>query len=154
MAKYFTEDECSCKCNCGLYIKNDKLLETADVIRESLGIPLNVNSGTRCQWNNARSGGVVAIKYYLPGTRKLDLSKYPRGKAGTPKDSDHSTGEALDLSSTKLTSTQIWTRIQDLYKEGKLPYLVGLGLYIKRNFVHISVSKEVGTNTKLREWKE
>jgi hypothetical protein len=152
MAKYFKKEEFECKCGCGLNIIDPRVIETADIIREALGVPLNVNSGTRCQFNNARSGGIVAVKYLIPGTKKLDLDKYPRGKAGTAKDSNHSLGQAADLSSNTLKSKQIWDRIQDLYKAGKLPYLAGLGLYTKSNFCHIDVQpKEKG---RLREWFE
>lgn len=56
--KYFREDEFACKCGCGTSEMKEKLIKTADNVREHFGKPITVSSGRRCVTHNARVGGV------------------------------------------------------------------------------------------------
>ena len=157
MAKYFKASEFVCnpqQCGCGFGLNlgdiDPRLLDILDVIREATGAPITVNSGCRCQRHNARVGGVVAVKYYVPGTRKLDLSKYPRGAKGGPKDSNHTHGTAADIKCVKLNAKQLYDLILRLHKAGKLPQLAGIGIY--DTFVHVDVNPKVAG--RLRMWDE
>ncbi|MEN4046213.1 D-Ala-D-Ala carboxypeptidase family metallohydrolase [Sulfurimonas sp. NWX367] len=54
--KYFTSDEISCPC-CGFMNINTTSLYKLDLLRESLGLPLIVNSACRCKFHNEKVGG-------------------------------------------------------------------------------------------------
>lgn len=56
--KYFKKEEFTCKCGCGLNNINLKLVKILDEIRERLGVPLIVTSGTRCSKHNQNVQGV------------------------------------------------------------------------------------------------
>lgn len=56
--KYFKKDEFRCKCGCGLDSMEEKLIRTADKVREHFNRPMQVTSGRRCTKHNARVGGV------------------------------------------------------------------------------------------------
>ena len=45
---YFSEDELRCKCGCGEYFFDDKVLDLLNSIRRDCGFPLPVTSGYRC----------------------------------------------------------------------------------------------------------
>jgi uncharacterized protein YcbK (DUF882 family) len=152
LTKNFTSEEFTCKCGCGLFIHKPELILLAQTIRDAFGQPLRVNSGTRCQWNNAKAGGVVARKIYVPGKKTLDLSKYPRGAKGTAKDSNHTLGEAVDLSCFNLPVERLWTVIMELYNAGKIPMLGGFGRYHSSRFAHVDITK--AANGRLRRWDE
>lgn len=53
---YFTEEELSCKCGCGLGV-SDELVEKLNVAREVADIPFIVTSGARCEARNEEVGG-------------------------------------------------------------------------------------------------
>lgn len=75
--KYFRREEFRCKCG-GRYCNGfpaepaEETVRIADAIRERAGVPLNVNSGLRCQKWNAIQGG-VANSRHVTG-RAVDLS--------------------------------------------------------------------------------
>jgi len=152
LTTHWSKAELACKCGCGLFVKDLELIDLIERIRTHLNVPLNCNSGTRCQWNNAKAGGVVAVKYFIPGTKNLDLTKYPKGKMGTKKDSNHTTGEAADLSNPNISSKELHAKILSFYQMGGIPMLGGLGLYIKKNFVHVDVTR--ASDGHLRRWTE
>lgn len=56
--KYFRKAEFACKCGCGASEMNEKLIKTADKVREHFGKPITVSSGRRCATYNANVGGV------------------------------------------------------------------------------------------------
>ena len=56
--KYFRKEEFACKCGCGACEMKEKLIKTADKVREHFGKPVTVSSGRRCSTHNARVGGV------------------------------------------------------------------------------------------------
>jgi uncharacterized protein YcbK (DUF882 family) len=142
MAKYFKDSEFACKCGCGFCEPDKRLLDILDIIRETLGVPVIVNSGCRCDLHNFNVGGVSVKK-----------SGHIKGKKGGPKDSTHTRGESADIRAKGMLSTDLWKIIKKLYDGGKIPHLSGLGLYVKKNFCHVDVGP-LNKNGKLREWKE
>jgi len=51
--KYFTEQEMTCKCKCGLLPKHSFMISLDD-LREEVGFPLPVTGGARCPTHNNR----------------------------------------------------------------------------------------------------
>lgn len=75
-AKYFTTEELACKC-CGQVPEqgiDPKLLELLDEIRETAGVPINVNCAYRCPSHNAEVGGVVNSQHVDGTAADLDAS--------------------------------------------------------------------------------
>lgn len=54
-----------CHC-CGLFIKNDEFLDKTQALRDRLGVPVYVTSGTRCKKHNAAVGGARS-SYHMRG---------------------------------------------------------------------------------------
>ena len=148
MANYFTDEETTCKCGCGFNKPDPRLLATMNEIREACKSAVDTTSVCRCQRNNARAGGVVAVKIYKPGTKTLDLNKYPRGVRGGQGDSNHTHGTAADIKCRKIGVDALWKLIKKMKTEGRLPYLAGLGRY--DTFVHVDIAPVVPG--RLREW--
>jgi uncharacterized protein YcbK (DUF882 family) len=48
----FSQWEFECKCGCGLYIHNQRLIDNLQKLRYCLDAPIKVNSGTRCAARN------------------------------------------------------------------------------------------------------
>lgn len=61
MKNYFTTNELACKCGCGLSKVDPTLIKILNAVREELGIPLIINSGTRCIKHN-ESSNVNGVK--------------------------------------------------------------------------------------------
>jgi len=55
--KNFNDDEFRCKCGCGSYVENVALLILLESVREHFGVPVTINSSTRCMKHNASVGG-------------------------------------------------------------------------------------------------
>ena len=94
---FFKREEFTCKCGCGTNKTVSKLVETLDVIRAKVGVPVTVISGTRCPKHNASVGGVA--------------------------NSAHTTGEAADIQAKGYDAKRLIDVIDALYKAGRLPYL-------------------------------
>ncbi len=94
---FFKREEFTCKCGCGTNKTVSKLVETLDVIRAKVGVPVTVISGTRCPKHNASVGGVA--------------------------NSAHTTGEAADIQAKGYDAKRLIDAIDVLYKAGRLPYL-------------------------------
>lgn len=60
---------------------------------------------------------------------------------GGAKASQHVYGRALDIRHKTLTPRKLFTEIRELYAEGFLPHLGGIGLY--KTFVHFDVRPRV-----------
>lgn len=56
--KYFKESEFTCKCGCGFNNVDSSLVDILDSIRDKVGFPLQVLSGSRCATHNKKVGGV------------------------------------------------------------------------------------------------
>ena len=109
---HFTRRELACKCGCGLCNPRDELLHLAEAVRHVLGdTPMIVNSCCRCEKHNRAVGGSPTSK--------------------------HLTGRALDFRPLAMSVFAAYAKIITAYERGELPELGGIGLYVKKNFIHI-----------------
>ena len=107
----FKVSEFACKC-CG---KNNILQPVIDMcqkIRYELNMPVNINSGYRCQKQNAKVGGA--------------------------KSSRHMQGRAADISIAGCALTLLLA-VHKLFLEGKLSELGYCIYYPNKNFVHVDL---------------
>ena len=51
--KNFRASEFACHCGCGYNVIDQRVIDMAQTIRDALGVPVRVNSGCRCEENNA-----------------------------------------------------------------------------------------------------
>lgn len=104
--QFFSRAEFRCQCG-GKYCNGfpaepaEETVRMADEIRRRAGVPLNVNSGVRCERHNAEVGGV--------------------------SNSLHTTGQAVDLSGA-ISPEKLYAIAQEVQAE-KIPGRGGLGLY-------------------------
>ena len=115
--KNFKVSEFSCHCGCGYNIRDQRVIDMAQTIREALGVPIHVNSGCRCEKHNASPA------------------------VGGVKGSFHTKGLSADLSCS-LGAKRLFAVVADLKVKGKLPELDYAILYIKKDFVHIDCGKK------------
>ena len=105
-SKYFTLDEFQSKDGSKMPEKVKKyiqeLAKNLDVIRETVGVPITINSGYRSPQHNANVGGV--------------------------KNSFHTKGMAVDIVAHGYTTTQLKKIIEALITEGKIKQ-GGIGFY-------------------------
>ena len=113
--KNFKVSEFSCHCGCGHNVIEQKVIDMCQTIRNALGVPVRVNSGCRCEKNNAKQGGV--------------------------KNSFHIYGKAADLSCS-LGAAKMFETVKRLHSEGKLPELDYCILYRRKNIIHIDCGKK------------
>ena len=113
--KNFKVSEFSCHCGCGYNVIDQRVINMAQAIRDELGVPVRVNSGCRCEKNNAKAGGV--------------------------KGSFHVKGKACDLACS-LGAQRMFEAVQKLRADGKLPDLEYCILYKGKNFIHIDCGKK------------
>ena len=62
----FSKKEFECKCGCGLYNTNAMLIKGLQELRNYLGMPIIINSGTRCKAHNKKVGG-TPNSYHITG---------------------------------------------------------------------------------------
>ncbi len=74
----FTQDELSCHCGCGLFIRNDKALDALQALRIAMGAPLTVNSATRCPRHNAAEGGKPASAHLTGKGFDIKIGEHDR----------------------------------------------------------------------------
>ncbi|MBQ3347450.1 MAG: hypothetical protein IJG39_10220 [Synergistaceae bacterium] len=113
--KNFKVSEFSCHCGCGFNIIDQRVIDMAQTIREALGVPVHVNSGCRCENNNAKAGGVNG--------------------------SFHTKGKAADLS-CRLGAAKMFEAVRKLHAEGRLTDLDYCILYRRKNIIHIDCGKK------------
>lgn len=124
---HFKVRDFACKCGCGTNKTSDDLMRLCDKIRSIAGIPLYVNSGTRCAKRNRECGGV--------------------------QNSNHMTGQAADLSPRgAMPIGELHRIVLSGYSQGILPELAGLGLYPDNDFIHVDTSPR--QRGRLRQWTE
>ena len=97
LSEHFSKHEFACRCGCGLMNVKGRLVMTLEAIREAVGLPVNIECGSRCETHNAAVGGVA--------------------------DSGHLTGEAADIWVDRLSGRELGLVIKSLHKKKKLPYL-------------------------------
>ena len=113
--KNFKVSEFACKCGCGFNIIDQRVINMAQTIRDTLGVPVKVNSGCRCEKKNSACGGT--------------------------KGSFHMKGKAADLSCS-LGAEKMFETVKRLKTEGKLPDLEYCILYRHKDFIHIDCGKK------------
>lgn len=118
--KNFRVSEFACKCGCGKSDIDQRVMNMAQVIRDELGVPVQVNSGCRCEQHNTRVGGAK--------------KKYDKSGKLIKKGSNHMYGLAADLSCS-LGAVKMWDAVKKLHAEGKLPDLDYCIRY--KTFIHI-----------------
>ena len=118
--EHFKVSEFACK-HCGKNLIDQRVINMAEEIRQKLGVPVNVNSGYRCEAHNTKVGGA---------RKKFDKS----GKM-ISKGSNHMYGLACDLSCS-LGAKKMKAAVQALRAEGKLQDLDYCITYGNR-FIHI-----------------
>ena len=91
--KYFSEDEVTCQCGCGMSITQE-CKKMADDIRGEVGKPLIVNSGARCLDHNRSIGS-------------SDTSSHVKGEAIDFKAKDSGLRFAIIKAAIKLGYTRI-----------------------------------------------
>ncbi len=57
MKDYFAEEPFSCRCGCGLDALDPAMRQILNEVRAELGIPIIIESGSRCEDHNAAVGG-------------------------------------------------------------------------------------------------
>ena len=119
---YFQPGEFACKCGCGTNKVKQPLIDMLNVIREKLGVPITVTSGTRCVKRNKEVVGV--------------------------SNSNHLSGEAADIQAKGTAPEKVREVIRALWKSGELPELAGLGSY--KTFTHVDIAPKV--KGRLRTW--
>jgi uncharacterized protein YcbK (DUF882 family) len=119
---YFNAREFVCKCGCGTNKVKSALIDTLNVIRGTAGVPITVTSGTRCPTHNKKVGGV--------------------------SNSNHLSGDAADIQAQGVSPEKLRGIIQNLWEQGKLPELAGLGAY--KTFTHVDIAPKV--KGRLRTW--
>ena len=73
--KNFKVSEFTCHCGCGFNNIDQRVLDMAQVIRDELGVPVHVGSGSRCARHNAKVGGTKGSKHMLGLAADLNCSK-------------------------------------------------------------------------------
>jgi uncharacterized protein YcbK (DUF882 family) len=66
ITKNFKRSEFACKCGCGADNIDVRLVEALQLVRDSYGRPMRVNSGVRCVAHNKHEGG-EKNSYHLKG---------------------------------------------------------------------------------------
>ena len=109
--KNFKASEFACHCGCGYNVIDQRVIDMAQVIRDTVKSPIKISSGCRCEKRNAQAGGV--------------------------KGSFHTKGLAADLVCPAVGAKKLFAVVADLKAKGKLPELQYAILYIAKDFVHI-----------------
>jgi len=65
ISEYFTDKEFECRCGCGLNKTTDTLILLLDYLRDKIGEPVYINSGTRCERHNTAVGGAPRSQHLL-----------------------------------------------------------------------------------------
>ena len=58
LSKNFNKSEFLCKCGCGAFVLREDLIYKLQKIRDRLGMPIMLTSGTRCAIHNREVSGV------------------------------------------------------------------------------------------------
>lgn len=122
---HFSRKELECRCGCGLCSPTEELKILIEKVRALLDIPMHPTSGHRCAKHNRRVGGSPTSK--------------------------HLTGNAMDFQVHAISIYAAYAKIVTAWERGQLPELGGIGLYTKKNFIHIDTFHAADGH--LRKWR-
>jgi len=91
VSKWFKRKELECKCGCGEYIHNQELLDVLDDVREHFGVPVIINSSTRCKVHNAEIGGALASQHLLGTAADIVVKGMEPSKVADYIEEEHET---------------------------------------------------------------
>lgn len=97
ISKDFNRKEFACADGCGFNGISQALVDTVQTIRDTVGVPVVINSGCRCHKHNRAVGGVA--------------------------NSSHLDGLAADIYVKGWSNAKLGALIEQLHFEGKLPFL-------------------------------
>jgi len=106
----FSKNEFECHCGCGANHINDYLVNSLQLLRDSLNKPILITSGVRCERHNANCGGA--------------------------KHSQHVLGNAADIHVKSMSVRDLHDFIKT--HNGLLGFR-GIGFYPQQGFVHVDV---------------
>lgn len=112
LRKDFSRREFACRC-CGAYVHSDALLDLLQTIRDAIGHPIKIISGTRCKKHNAEVGGVA--------------------------NSAHLTGEGADIQVDTMSNRSLGRIVKRLHSQGLLPQLTYCYMIRGSRSLHVGV---------------
>lgn len=88
LTENFSRTEFECKCGCGADFIDYELVSALQWIREDLGLPIAINSGTRCASHNSFVGGKStsqhlygkAVDMRVVGMNAYSVASYLEGR--------------------------------------------------------------------------
>lgn len=128
------------------YTRLTPLCQTLEVIRAELGgDPMSIDSGYRDEAYDQR---IYEAHVAAHGDD---------GLVAPPSTSIHPKGGAADVKHSRLHAVEVFNCAMELFEEGRLPFLGGIGLYVEGNFVHFDVRRRptggsYGTKGHLAIW--
>lgn len=66
LTAHFSRSEFACRCGCGSDGVDPELVRNLELLREAIGLPIQINSGVRCASHNKAVGGRPK-SYHLTG---------------------------------------------------------------------------------------
>lgn len=84
VSRNFKRSEFECKCGCGKYNADSRLVSGLQTLRDKIGAPIMINSACRCEDHNRRVGGVPnsqhvqgkAADIRVSGVTPRDVAKF------------------------------------------------------------------------------
>ena len=84
LSRNFTSEEFECKCGCGQANMSDVLIESLQLLRDLIALPITVTSGYRCIEHNKKVGGSKGSQHLtgraadikVDGMSSLELDSY------------------------------------------------------------------------------
>ncbi len=65
LSRNFSKWEFRCPCGCGQVRVDSRLIEALQILRDRIGLPIEISSGYRCRKHNADVGGVPDSQHLL-----------------------------------------------------------------------------------------
>jgi uncharacterized protein YcbK (DUF882 family) len=112
------------------------LADMLEKIREKVGHPITIVCGYRSPEYNEK-------------LRQRGLQG-ERGQTGVAKNSQHTEGNAADISCFGMTTDNLFSAIKVIWEDGEIPALGGIGRYTAHGFVHVDTM--IKAPGKLRTW--
>ena len=72
----FSKEEFACKCGCGFMEINPAIVQRLQVIRDVVGLPIDIISGCRCKKHNEECGGEEKSQHLLGNAIDFTIEGY------------------------------------------------------------------------------